>query len=201
MYVLKPFKGNKYVFSRFSARFTGDLSKEGIDDYFQSTFSILYGIRSSTKVTWGVGLNYRYALGRHLVFPTLAYSRILMNKWSLEAYLPVNVNLRYMYNSKNIFEFRNRFSGENFNVRSGITGNNNIFLDKTDFYSTIVYEREIHDFLWISLAAGAQFNMNFDSSRFGSVQGNGSLRVTNNLSNTLLFEIGLFLVTPQKWLN
>jgi hypothetical protein len=201
LYVLKPLKGNKYIFSRFSAQLSGDLSKEGIEDYFRYTFSILYGIRSSTNMTWGVGLNYRFALDRHLVFPTLTYSQILSRKWSLEAYLPVNVNLRYMPNSKNIFELRNRLGGEHFNVNSGISGNNNIFLDKTDFYSTIAYEREVHDFLWVSLAAGRQFNIGFDSSINKTAPGNDSFRVSNNLSNTFLFEVGIFIVPPKKWFN
>jgi len=201
LYVLKPLKGNKYVFSRFKAQLTGDLLNEGIDDYFKSTFSILYGIRASTNMTWGVGLNYRYALGRHLVFPTLAYSQILSKKWSLETYLPVNVTLRYMPSSKNIFELRNRLAGENFNINSGIRRDNNIFLNKTDIYSTIVYEREVHDFVWVFLAAGRQFNIDFDSSKNTTVQGNSSLRVTNDLTNAFLFEIGIFLVPPKKWLN
>ena len=201
LYVLKPLKGNKYVFSRFSIQLTGDLSNDGVDGYFQSTFSILYGIRSSTNMTWGVGLNYRFALGRHLVFPTLAYSQILSKKWSLEAYLPVNLTLRYMYSSKNVFELRNRLAGEHFNINSGIEGDNNIFLGKTDFYSTIVYEREVHDFIWVSLAAGRQFNIDFDSSKNRTVKGNGSLRITNDLSSAFLFKIGIFLVAPKNWLN
>ena len=201
LYVLKPFKGNKYVFSRISVQLAGDLSNEGIDDYFQSTFSILYGIRASTNMTWGIGLNYRVALGRHLVFPTFAYSQILSKKWSLEAYLPVNVTLRYMHSSKSIFEFRNRLAGEHFNINSGIKGDKNIFLAKTDFYSTIVYEREVHNFLWVSLAAGRQFNIDFDSSKNRAAQGNGALRITNNLTNAFLFEVGIFLVTPKRWLN
>ena len=201
LYVLKPFKGNKYVFARFSAQFTGDLSKEGIDDYFRSTVSILYGIRSSTKMTWGVGLNYRFALDRHLVFPTLAYSQILTNKWSLEAYLPVNVNLRYMHNSKNIFELRNRLVGEKFNINSGIRGDNNLFLSKTDLNSTLVYEREVHDFLWVSFAAGGQFNFDFNSTKNRATLGDGSLKVSNNLTNALIFEVGIFIVPPKKWFD
>ena len=201
LYVVKPFKGNKYIFSRISTQLTGDLSKGGINDYFRSTFSILYGIRSSINVTWGVGLNYRYALGRHLVFPTLAYSRILSEKWSFEAYLPVSTNLRYMHNSKNIFELRNRLAGEHFNINSGTTGNESIFLRKTDFYSTLVYEREVHDFLWVSLAGGGQFNIGFDSSINNTVPGNGPFRVTNDLTNTFLLQIGIFIVPPKKWVE
>ena len=199
LYVLKPFMGNQYIFSRLSAQLSGDLSNEGIKDYFRSTFSILYGFRPSANMTWGVGLNYRYALGRHLVFPTFAYSQILSEKWSLEANLPISANLGYMQNSKNVFEFRNRWSTENFNINSGIPGESKIFLNKTDFYSTIVYEREVHDFLWVSLSAGRQFN--FDSPINRTVPGNGSFRVTNDLTSTFLFEIGFFLVSPRKWLD
>ncbi len=201
LYVLKPFKGNKYIFSRISTQLIGDLSKGGVEDYFRSTFSLLYGIRSSANMTWGIGLDYRLALGRHLVFPTLAYSRLLTEKWSLEAYLPVSVNLRYMPNSKNNFEFRNRLASEHFKVNSLITDDDNIFLDKLDFHSTIAYEREVYDFLWVSLAVGGQFNIGFDSSIKGNASGKGSLRVTNDITNTIIFEIGIFMVPPRKWLN
>jgi len=201
LYLMKPFLGNKYIFSRLSVEFTGDLLSKGIDDYFRSTFSILYGIRSSTRMTWGIGLNYRSSLGRHLVFPTFAYSQILSKRWSLEAYLPMHLNLRYMPNSKNIFEFRNQLAREHLNTNPGITDDNNIILAKTDYYSTIAYEREVHDFLWISLATGYQVNFDFASSIKRNEPVNSSSLVKNDLTTALVFEIGIFIVPPKKWID
>jgi hypothetical protein len=201
LYVLKPFRGNKYLFSRFGVELTGDLSSKGIDDYFRSTFSILYGIKSSSRMTWGLGLNYRSSLGRHIVFPTFAYSQILSNRWSLEAYLPMRLNLRYMPNSKNIFEFRNQLSRQHLNTNPGITNENNIVLARTDYYSNIAYEREVYDFLWISAAAGYQVNFDFASSIKRNEQVNSSSLLRNDLTTALVFEIGIFMVPPKKWFD
>ncbi len=198
VYIIKPFIGNKFLIGRVNFRLSGDFAQSELDDYFRSSLTVVYGKRASKNVSWGVGLNYSYNFGRQTLLPVFSYSRKFSDKWSMAAILPVNLGFTYIINDKNVVRIVNRVTGDSYNVKVKNYTQDNLFLKKSDLLSSVVYEREIHDFLWFSAAVGNQFNINFDLFEENTFQKRGTPEIDNSLSNTLFFEVGIFLVPPKK---
>jgi hypothetical protein len=116
----------------------------------------------------------------------------------MAAILPVNLGFTHIINDKNVVRIINRVTGDSYNVQVKSYTQDNLFLKKSDLLSSVVYEREIHDFLWFSAAVGNQFNINFDLFEENAFQKRGTPEIDNSLSNTLFFEVGIFLVPPKK---
>lgn len=200
-YMIKPFMGNKYLLSRANFRLSGDFSRNSLVDYFRASVSVLYGKRSSSDLSWGVGLSYNYSFGRQLVIPVIAYTRKFSNKLSVSAFLPVKISFKYIASDKNIFEFVNKVGGEKYNIQLNSFNNDNLFLERSYFLSMMVYEREIYDFLWMSVSAGGRFNISFDLSENNAFLQKSSPQITNSLSDAMFYELSLFIVPPKKWNN
>jgi Domain of unknown function (DUF6268) len=204
VYVVKPFKGNNYILGRLKLKVSGDLAHKDLDDYFRSSLSVIYGKRANMNVSWGFGLNYNYSFGKQFVLPVFAYSKRISDNWSMEALLPITVKLRYNFDDKNILEFTNKLTGDGYNIAFKNMEGDNLFMEKSDLLTSLVFEREIHDFLWVSTSVGHRLNVKFDlsdKSVFPSNKNNKRPMIKNQVSNTLFVGVSLFLVPPRKWTN
>ena len=201
VYMLKPFLGDRYLLSRSSFRLSGDFTRKELLDYFRASVSVLYGKRARSDLSWGIGLSYNYSFGRQLVIPVIAYTQKFSNKWSVSSFLPVKISFKYIANEKNIFEFVNKFGGEKYNLRLKSFNDDNLYLERSDFLSMLVYEREIHDFLWVSISTGGRFNLNFDLSENNLFLKRSPPQIKNTLSDAVFYELSLFIVPPRKWGN
>lgn len=200
-YLLKPFKGNKYLLGRTGVSLNGDFVDRELNSYFKWFAAGIYGIKASSTKTWGFGLSYSYSLGNWAVYPLLAYNKQFDNKLGVELLLPVSVKLRYIPNEKNVFYFNNKLEGDNYNLEFDNLPNNNLFLGKSSFRSFITYEREVHDFLWFTISAGISENINFDLSSRDEFVSNNTPYINNELGTAPFLEAGIFVVPPRSWLK
>lgn len=199
IYFSKPFKGNAYLAGRVSLRLSGDFSRKELDDYFRSSATVIYGKRARNDMVWGVGVSYSYIFGRQTILPVLAYSRKFNANWSLTALLPAKVSVRYEINEKNNIQFETRLSGDKYNITLDEISQNNLYLERSDWYTTVVYEREIYDFLWFGLKAGNRYNISFDLSERSTFLVREPSEIFNKLTNTWFVQGSIFLVPPRKW--
>lgn len=204
---VKSFIGNKYLVGRLTLRLNGDFETGDFRDHMKSSFSLLYGIKNHALRTWGFGVSYNNTLGRSSIYPILFLSYKFKPKWTFQALLPASAQLMYMANDKNIFSFNNKFEGDNYNLNFPTLQANPLYLEQADFKSFLSYEREIYDFLWLGISTGMRFNINFDVSDSdvffdGIPLGNTNhVIISNDLTPSPFFRIGLFLVAPRKWME
>jgi len=199
VYVVKPFRGNSYALGRMKVKLSGDFTRNEIDDYFRSSLSLIYGKRAKSNMSWGVGLNYNYSFGQQFVFPIVAYSKVVSSTWSLDALLPVSIKIRYKINDGNLLEFSNRLTGDSYNIGFKDLGPSNLFLEKSDLLSELIYEREIHDFFWASVSLGHRYNLKFDLSEENIFPARTAPLIKSKLTSAMFGSVSLFLVPPRSW--
>ncbi len=201
LYIIKPLKGVNYLASRLSYRLSSDFRNDSYKEQSRASASFIYGKKSSKHLTWGVGLSYSYAFGRQALYPLLAYSKILNDKWSLDMLLPVTARLRYMPNQKNVFLITPQVGGDKYYVTVNEHSPEMLYLEKASLNLLLTYEREIHDFFWITCSVGARTNLNFRLSQKNAFLERTTPVITNDLKDALLVKAGIFIVPPKKWMN
>jgi hypothetical protein len=200
-YVARPFKGNKYLLGRAGFSLNGDFVDRSLEAYFRGFAAALYGVKVNNSKTWGVGLSYSYTLGNRAVYPLVSYNKQFTPRMGVDMLLPVSIKLRYIPNQKNVFYFQNKLEGDNYNVDFEPLQSQPLFLGKADFLSFITYERELYDFLWITVSAGCRANINFDLSNKGEFINRKSPYIENTLGPAFFYRAGVFIVPPKKWMK
>lgn len=204
IYGIRPFKGNRYMAGRFNVSLNGDFN-DGFGkttDYLRFSVALLYGIRSNMFKVEGIGLAYNYNFGRLAIYPFYAYNRQFSNKHGVELLLPVQAKYRYSPNDKNYFLFTMQLEGSNYNINLPSFPESSLFLAKSDLSSMITYEKEIHDFFWVSGSIGYRKNLNFDLDRqIEFVNRSKEPFIDNTVNDALFFRISVFLVPPRSWME
>lgn len=206
LYLMKPFKRDRYLIVRGGARLNGDysISDRPKAEFIKYSLSALYGIKRNQSMTWAAGLAYSYGFGQVAIYPVLSYFKSFNKRWGVEALLPVYAKLRLAPNEHYRFYLGTELHGANYNLHltdsTLAPAGETVFLEKSEVRYLLSYEREIHDFLWFGVSAGARTNMGFNlASDFRSIATN---RLMNNqLGNALLFNVSVFIVPPRKFLD
>lgn len=198
-YVGKSLKGDKFIIGRVNTRLSGDIDKSKISNYFRSTVSVIYAQKRSPTVSWGAGLTYNNTFGRQLILPVLTYNQRFTEKLSARILLPVSIQLNYLMNEKNVLRLNNKLSGDNYYINSGPIASSDLYLSKSDFFSTLSYEREIYDFIWVSATIGYHMNYKFDLSTTNKLLSVDAPVISNDIKNASSFQFSIFFVPPKKW--
>jgi hypothetical protein len=198
-YFGQSLKGDKFIIGRVNTRLSGDIDKSKLSNYFRSTVSVIYAQKKSPTVSWGAGLTYNNTFGRQLVLPILTYNQRFTDKLSTRILLPVDIQFNYMLNQKNLIRWNNSLSGDNYYINSGPLAPQNLYLSKSDFFSTLTYEREVYDFIWVSANIGYHINYKFDLSTTNKLLSSDAPVISNTIQNATSFQLSLFLVPPKKW--
>ena len=208
LYAIKPFIGNKYLAARLSTRLNGDFNEGNTLSYLKTTFSVLLGYKRNAQSTWGYGLSYSNTFGNSSVYPLFFLKTKIKPDLAVQLMLPVSARLIYTPNDKNTVLFTTKFEGDNYNISLPELQENNLYLEKTDLKALLTYEREIHDFLWVSVTTGLRWNINFDVSdeyqyfeRAIPVGNQDHILISNELDMAPVLKFGVFIVPPRKWMD
>ena len=204
LYVIKPFKSNRFFLLRASANLNGDYDTDDkpTSDFLRYSISPLYGIKKNSSTSYAFGLAYSYNFGRRAIYPILAYNCNWDRGWGLEAVLPVKVKVRYTLDDKDILYGVVGLHGSNYNVRltdPSFNPSRNFFLEKSEIRYTVIYEREIYDFLWFGVEAGARSNLQFRLTEAN--RNNPDLLIKNDLRFAPLAKFSIFMVPPRRFMN
>lgn len=201
LYMIKPLVGQNYLVSYANLRISGDFSRSTLTEHIRTSFTFLWGKRASLSKSWGIGLSYAYNFGRQAIYPVLAYSKKFNKHFSLETILPVNARLKYFFKDKNVLSLVAQLEGDSYFLNFEPYSESKLFLEKSDFYLTVSYEREIYDFVWFTASGGLRRNINFNLYDSNGFVNTGSPRISNALENSGYFNVGIFLVPPRKWME
>lgn len=204
VYVVKPFRGNRYFLFRGSASLNGDYGTKDLPtiDYLRFSLSPLYGVKRNDRVSYAFGAAFSYNFGRPAIYPVFAYNKTFNPHWGVEALLPARVWLRYTYNDRNLVYAKVGFNGASYNIQlkdPSLVNKESLHLEKSELRYLITYEREIYDFLWVGMEAGMRSNLEFSLTDVDGSQ--RDLLINNRLNHAFLFNFSVFIVPPRNMLN
>ncbi len=202
LYVVKPFRGNRYFLLRAGGDLNGDYHLRDLNNrrFLRLSVSPLYGFKPSPSTTYAFGFSYNYVFGRSVVSPVLLYNRTFNAHWGLEMLLPASAKLRYSPNPHTNVYASAELNGANYTVRlvdPVIAQMSTMYLQRSEARLLLNYEREIYDFLWFGLEAGVRTPFNFSLAE--SVRTRRDPIIRNQLSSAMLFNASLFVVPPRAF--
>jgi hypothetical protein len=201
--MVKPLRGNKYIALRISGDLNGDYNMNGYSktSFLQFNIAPLFGWKKSPTLSYGLGFTYGNIFGRNLISPVVAYNHTYNKRWGVEALLPSKVKLRYTFNERTLLYASTELNGARYRVNFGNSGlyPQDLFMQRAAVRYLVTFEREIYDWLWFSLEAGMQSNINFTlSDRMGPAR---KALIQNQLNHATMFGFSLFAVPPRKFMN
>jgi hypothetical protein len=85
------------------------------------------------------------------------------------------------------------------NFGNAILPQQDLFMQRAAVRYLVTLEKEIHDWLWFSVEAGMQSNINFTlSDQMGPAR---KALINNQLNHATMISFSLFAVPPRKFLN
>jgi len=198
LYLIKPWRGQRYFLLRASASLNGDYDKTNRPntDYIKYSIAPLIGWKKSDKLSYAVGIGYSQNFGRVSVYPLFSYNRTFNDHFGIETLLPLNANLRYStLDKKNFVYLSSKIEGSTYNVNFG--NGTQGYLNNTEIKHQISYEREIYDFIWVGVETGVRSNLNFSLS--DTPERRLSTVVDSNLNMSFFVGFSLFIVPPRKF--
>jgi len=202
LYVVKPFRGNRYFLLRAGGDLNGDYHLRDVNNrrFMRLSVSPLYGFKPNPHTTYAFGFSYNYVFGRSVVSPVVLYNRTFNSRWGVEMLLPASAKLRYSPNPHTNVYASAELNGANYTVRlvdPVIAQLSTMYLQRSEVRMLLNYEREIYDFLWFGLEAGVRAPFNFALSE--SVRTRRDPIIRNQLGSAMLFNASLFLVPPRAF--
>ena len=203
LYIMKPFKGNKYLLSRLSTSFNGDFRADEIknSDIIRQSAALLYGVKVSPFRSVAFGINLSNNFGSVGILPLLSYNASWNENWLFESLLPLNAKLSYVSNSqKNVFTSEVKLEGGNYKffADEGILSDDKLFLRKAEVQFSFHYEREIHDWLWFGAEIGLRVNL--ENEMTDTIFSRDPL-LKNDIKKAFLSSFSIFIVPPRKFLE
>jgi hypothetical protein len=204
IYVVKPWRGKRYLLLRASGDLNGDYDRDGYSkkNFLQFSVAPLLGWKKNANTSYAFGIAYGYNFGRPIISPLISYNHTFNRHWGIEMLLPTKAKLRYTLNDKTLFFASTELNGASYNIHlkdSSFAKRGDLFLQKSEVRYLVTFEREIHDWLWFSLEAGVRSNINFSlSDTFGPPR---NALIRNHLNHAMLFSFSIFAVAPKKFLN
>lgn len=203
LFFVKPTVSNRYFLLRIGVGLNGDFNLEeniGAKAFLRYSISPLIGWKKKDNLSYAVGIAYAYSFGKRSVFPLLSYNYTFNQNWGVESILPIKVKLRYnTTDQKNYFYLKSELNGANYGVRLSDVNDGLAYLDKSEFRTMVVWEREIHDWLWFGIEAGYRENINYDISDSFDIDSKSIIR--NKLNGAFIWNLNIFLVPPRKFLK
>ncbi|MGK7392469.1 MAG: DUF6268 family outer membrane beta-barrel protein [Candidatus Cyclobacteriaceae bacterium M2_1C_046] len=188
----------KFIFTRLGVDLNGDIPH----DWYRTlryTFAGTYGWKIDPTKSVGVGLYFSYSFGRPLIFPAMLYNKTWSKNWGIEALFPALVQLRYNLNNKNIFYLGYDVGGGTYNIDIGETLNqrfDDVQLRRSELTPFIKFEREVYDFIWLSLHGGYRYNINFNVTEDNFFD--ERVILANEVQSGFFIEGSLFIIPTES---
>ncbi len=193
---LTPFKSFRFLGSIGINNDQFRVTREALN--FSGSFSYTEQ-RSSTEEV-GYGLIFSQTLGRFRVLPILTYENHFAPRWVVDLALPKSASLRYIINKRTFLTARGEFKSNRYNLTDPLVDNyQDLTIRKMDFQWNLVFEREIHDWLWFGLEAGYNKNLLYTIVERGQPTRDYLVRLQPR--DAAYMKASIFIVPPRKWLR
>jgi hypothetical protein len=200
--VFKPLNEKNFLIFAGNADLNGNYGWSDLPALAQLRYSALavYGWKRNDRTMWGLGLSRTYRIGEVNYIPVLFLNKTFNDKWGVEALLPARGHLRRTFSAKSLAMFGYELEGNSYTL--AVTQDAPLGptvldreLRRSELKVRFVYERSLHNFIWVSVQAGLRVNMNFNVSQTERSP-RGEYLLTNQLGNPLYFGFSINLVSP-----
>jgi hypothetical protein len=175
-------------------------------DFLKISLTPVFGFRKTPYFTYGVGVNYGYAFGRRTFAPVFIYSRTFNSHWGVDAALPASLKVRRTSdNQKSILYGIAELNGANYTLRvvdSVFAKYPTLSLQKSEIRTLITWERELYDFIWMSVSGGVRGNIRFriaEKDKFAIRS--PDVLIVNRMKPAMFFNVSLFFVPPKRFMK
>ena len=154
-------------------------------------------IRKSVQLELGYGLVVNYALGVLNIYPTLTYNRAITSKTMIEVNLPSFVSLRHHPSDKAFIILKAQFDNWRYSVTDALSqAPSQLTLQRADFLISLIFEREIYDWLWVTTEASYVNNVAYIVTLPGERLNNPLQEY--HLKDSAYLKFSLVVVPPKK---
>lgn len=210
--MLRPVDEVNFYVVRLKGELNGDYNTKevAVPDYLKTTVEFLYGWKKSPTLSYGVGAQLGYALGRRRIYPAFLYNQTFNDKWGIESVLPANADIRYNASERSLWFAGFSLDGASYNInidKPEFADYETLELRRSEIRARFRWEREIYDFLWLGAEAGYRYNLNFNAFENDADDGfmfgkrNEEPVIANKLKGAPLFSLEIFLVPPRRFLK
>ena len=192
--VFKPFDNKRFIIAQLNADLNGDYRRTDDISGRNMTYSAtaIYGWKKNDNLMWGLGVSRTYRAGALLYVPVLFYNRTFNQQWGVEVLLPARASLRRNFGTKALLLVGYELEGNAYYLSQ-----NDLYLRRGELKPRITFERQVKDFVWLSVQAGLRYNWRFDAYRSQNPQGGDEKPVIETrLGNPFYFSVSLNLVSP-----
>jgi len=212
--MLRPINEKNFYVFRIKGELNGDYNTKevAVPDYLKTTMEFLYGWKKSHSLSYGVGAQIGYNLGRRRIYPAVMYNQTFNSRWGIEALLPANADVRYNASERSLWFAGFSVDGGAYNINVKDIGNpayETLELRRSEIRERVRWEREIYDFLWFGAEVGYRTNLTFDAYDkdeddgfqflFGG-KGDDPI-IDNHLKDAVFFNVEIFLVPPRRFIK
>jgi hypothetical protein len=205
--IYKPLNEKHFLIFQGGTNLNGDYSFSNFQslDYLRYNAAAIFGWKRHERLQIGVGATRTYLGGALNYVPILMYNYTFRDrKWGIEGLFPARVNLRRTINQKSLVMFGYELEGATYrlnNVNEVFPNSmQDIELRRSEMRIRFTYERQLKNFVWLSIQAGYRYNWLFNTDQngdfFRSLFENKPFLMENSLTNPLYFNISLNLVSP-----
>jgi len=208
-YFVFPRKNKNFYAIQVNLDLNGDyyVSHAKISDFLKVSAGPIWGRKPNERFMYGFGFAYAYTFGDPSITPVIAFYKTYNSKWGIEAMLPMEAKVRYAPNEKTIIYAGAKARGASYNIRLNdpvLAGNSTVELRHSEIKFLISLQKEIYDFLWMSVDAGFRYNLNFNlaESNHNRSATNFFQRdyiVESQLDNAFFFNASILIKPPKKW--
>ena len=139
-----------------------------------------------------------HIFGKARIIPVILYYQNFNDKLGIEANLPANFRLRYTPNSSRTIYGGVEVNGAKYKLAPS-TIDEPFFLEKSELRTSVTYEQEIHDWLWVGLSLGHRHAISFDVSSVNGLSSRTGDRILDtSVADTYYYNLSIFLVAPRN---
>ena len=193
---------NRFTTIKGGVQLIGDYNKDEInlERFLKYTITAAFGWKKTEDYSIGFGIYANYIYGSPSIYPVFIFNRAYGEHWALQMALPASIRLHYRIDDFSILTAGVEFDGASYTIAvndPSFEGYEAVELTRSDLLTPITYEREIYNFLWMTISAGYRYNVGFninDGDGFNSKR-----LLENQISGSPFVTAGLFLTLPHKY--
>lgn len=165
---------------------------------FRNFLSATYEKKLNDRRTLGGGVLVDYTSAGVRGYPMIIYKDELSPRWNLDLLLPKSAVLRYKWDEQTYVSFRTEVKGWRYNLSEPVESlDPNLTIRRTDLRFALVFEREIHDWLWAGFETGWNHNLQYFVANAGERRRDALFYL--NSANAAFLKFSLFIVPPKKF--
>jgi hypothetical protein len=155
--------------------------------------SAIYAWKKNDKTITGLGISRTYRMGRPIVIPILYSYKTYNDHWGHELILPARGFLRHNINPKNLLMLGYELEGNQYEM---VANNQQLFLQRGEIKPRLQFEKQLKNFIWMSLQAGMRINGRFDFVNAYNANEKNQTVYRTIPSSAFYFNVSVNLISP-----